>query len=103
MATETNYIWNFWLYEGKEESERASTTEQIVLDFINSLPFTKGVTVFADSYYGSFELVCGLQQLGTLLVLSQNRKISFLDHFFRFYHAEKIDLLKFSATSCTKD
>lgn len=72
MADSSYYLYDFWLYQGKE-SERIHKPLDIVVDFVkvaeqntSGLPFI----VVADSYYGSANLATQLHDMGHGYLLS---------------------------------
>ena len=71
LATASSYIYDFWLYCGKN-SARNTDTKSIVLEFTEVLPKLP-YRIFADSYYGSVDLAQELNNNGFLFIISCNK------------------------------
>ena len=72
LADECRYVWDFWLYEGKE-SERDHSPTEIVLGFIKEVQKKESIRphiITVDSYYGSEELVKKVDQMKWGIVAS---------------------------------
>ena len=76
LADSTYYLWDFWLYQGKE-SIRVHSPKQIVIDFVDEIQLYHPLQPFivvADSYYGSLEAAYALhyKNLGCLFSCKAN-------------------------------
>ena len=76
LADSSYYLWDFWLYQGKE-STRIHSPKQIVLDFADIMVQHHSLQPFiivADSYYGSLEAAYALhyKKLGFLFSCKKN-------------------------------
>ncbi|KAL0476640.1 hypothetical protein AKO1_002875 [Acrasis kona] len=92
IADDRGYIYDFWVYQGKNhESNRSSNTHDYVWDLVQMLPPGREYVVFADQFFGGFDLAETLHNANYKFVLScqTNRPSSIFKDYLQRFVVEK--------------